>query len=376
MKTVIKNGRVLLPDFKTFSEENLLIEDDKILGFCESENADKVIDAKGRYVLPGLIDIHTHGSVGKNYASGENIENALIYSAKVGVTSVGATIGNFPLDDLLSYIKNIVSCAKKQPSGASIAGIHLEGPFISMEKKGAMQPPSIEATLENFNKLIDAGEGLVRIMTIAPERENALDIIREGKKRGVRMSIGHTMASVEETEAAIKAGATGATHTFNAMKSLLHRDPGVLGGVLTSPEVTCEAICDFIHLAPATVKLIYLAKGVDGMILISDSGPQTGLPDGEYTFGGYVKVVKDGTCVLKGTTTISGSVSPISYGAKNLLKLGIPINEVSKMGSYNPAKALGVENEVGSVDAGKRADLIFVDGEFNIERVLIRGKEI
>ena len=376
MKTVIKNGRVLLPDFKTFSKKNILIEDDRIIGFCESENADKVIDANGKYILPGLIDIHTHGSMGKNYASDENIDDALIYSAKAGTTTVAPTIANFPFDELVSYIKGIVSYAKKQPIGANIAGIHLEGPFISMEKKGAMHPPTIEATLENFNKLIDAGEGFIKVMTIAPERENALEIISEGKKRGVRMSIGHTVASVEETEAAIKAGATGATHTFNAMKSLLHRDPGVLGGVLTSPEVTCEAICDFVHLSPAIVKLIYLAKGADGMVLISDSGAQAGLPDGEYTIGGFVKVVKDGVCVVKGTTTISGSVCPISYGAKNLLKLGIPMNEVSKIGSYNPAKALGIENEVGAIDAGKRADLIIVDGEFNIERVLVRGKEI
>ena len=376
MKTIIKNGKVILPDFKSFSESNLLIEDDRIVGFCDSEKADKVIDAKGKYILPGLIDIHTHGSSGGIYASTKNIEDALIYSAKAGVTSVAATIGNFPMDHLISYIQNVVCYAKKQSEGANIAGIHLEGPFISMEKKGAMQPPSIEATVENFNKLIDAGEGLVRVMTIAPERENALEIIKEGKKRGVRMSIGHTVASVKETEAAIMAGATGATHTFNAMKSLLHRDPGVLGGVLTSPEVTCEVICDFVHLAPATVKLIYLAKGVDGMILISDSGPQTGLPDGEYSFGGFIKVVKDGMCVLKGTTTISGSVRPISYGAKNLLKLGIPINEVSQMGSYNPAKALGIDSDVGSIEEGKRADIIIVDGEFNVECVLVRGEEI
>ena len=239
-----------------------------------------------------------------------------------------------------------------------------------------MHTPDIDATLENFEKLIEAGEDCVRLMTIAPERENALEIIKEGNKRGIRMSIGHTMATYEQTMAAVEAGATGATHTFNAMRSLLHRDPGVLGAVLTEPSVTCEVICDFVHLAPSVVKLIYASKGEDGMIIISDSGPQTGMPDGQYVFSGKLKTNKNGVCTIDDGKTISGSLMTMGDSAKNLISIGIPLNVISKMGSRNPAKAIGVYDEVGSIESGKRADLIIVDENFNLDKVLVRGEEV
>ena len=166
-----------------------------------------------------------------------------------------------------------------------------------------------------------------------------------------------------------------------AMRSLLHRDPGVLGAVLTQDRVSCEAICDFVHLAPATIKLIYAAKGVDSMIMVSDAGPQTGLPDGDYLFGTtlYVTVKTIGEkrlCTVQGKDTIAGSMYNLADGARNMVKLGIPLENISKMASYNPAKAAGIDNMVGRIDIGQQADLIFVDEAFNIHKVLIRGEEI
>ena len=375
MITLIKNGKVIDKDFKGFTERELWVEDGRITDAPTSNNDVNVVDAKGNYVLPGLIDIHNHGSKGIYYGTASDFKNALEYTVKAGVTSVLPSIGVLPLDEFLAAIKSIVNKKKSEALGIMIDGIHLEGPFISIEKKGAMRMPSIEATVENFNKMIDAGEGLVKIMTIAPERENAPEIIAEGKTRGIRMSVGHTMATYEETVRAIDAGASGATHTFNAMRSYNHRESGVLGAVLTDNRVTCETICDFVHLAEPTVRIINKCKGVDGMILISDAGAQTGMPDGEYVFGGTTKIVKNGVSTLP-NGTIAGSTKPMSYGAQNLVKMGFSMNEVSKMGSYNPAKAIGMDNEIGSIESGKRANIIIVDEAFNVNSVFLDGSKI
>ena len=210
-------------------------------------------------------------------------------------------------------------------------------------------------------------------MTIAPERENALDVIREGVRKGVKMSLGHTMATYEQSMMAIQAGARHATHTFNAMRSYNHREPGVLGAVLTAPSVDCEVICDFVHLAPATIKLISLAKGVEKMILISDAVGITGMPNGEYVFDGQTRVVKDGVSrTLDGT--IAGSCFTMADGAKNLIKLGFTLCDVARVGALNPAKAAGIDNEVGTLEVGKRADIILCDKDANIECVMLKGR--
>ena len=375
MLTLIKNAKVITPDFDGFCEKDVYVDGDRIVE-SQGKNPDKIIDANGKYLLPGLIDLHIHGGIMANFSSTENPLPALEFNVRKGVTSVLATMGVNKFENLLEYAKNIAYYVKNPTSGANIVGIHFEGPFLSNEKKGAMHSPDIDATIENFQKLVEAGEGCVRLMTIAPERENALEIIKEGKKRGIRMSIGHTMATYEQAMAAVEAGATGATHTFNAMRSLLHRDPGVLGAVLTEPSVSCEVICDFVHLSPAIVKLIYASKGEDGMILISDSGPQTGMPDGQYVFSGKLKTNKNGVCTIDDGKTISGSLMTMGDSAKNLISIGIPLNVISKMGSRNPAKAIGVYDEVGSIEAGKRADIIIVDEFFNLDTVIVRGEEV
>ena len=378
MITQMVGGNVILPDFSGFCKKELWIKDGTITE--PRGNADKTIDAHGRYILPGLIDIHHHGSFGGSYTYNINYDTILRYSAKAGITGVLATTETYPKNALLNTIRKIACSAKAGGNGATIWGIHLEGPFISQSKTGAMPDSSSdEATVELFEEFVKAGEGFVKVMTIAPERENALDIIQRGSALGIRMSFAHTMATYEEAMAGIAAGAAGATHTFNAMRPLTHRDPGVLGAVLTDPAVTCEVICDFVHLSPAIIKLIYATKGVDGMIMISDAGPQTGLEDGDYLFGSNlfvtIKTTDRTVCTLRDSTTLAGSAYNLADGARNLIQLGIPLNHVSKMGSYNPAKAAGIDHIVGSIDIGKQADIIFVDEHFCIERVFINGNE-
>ena len=379
MVTIMIGGKVILPDFSGFCEKDLWIEDGKIVAPCQQ--ADRIIDAQGRYILPGLIDIHNHGSNGDSYSYDTNFDNIRKYCASQGITGVLATSETYPKETMLKIIRKMARLAKESCTGATIWGIHLEGPFISSGKSGAMPDSSEDqSTVALFEEFVAAGEGLVKVMTLAPERENAQGIIRRGTEMGIRMSFAHTLATYEETLAGIAAGATGATHTFNAMPPLMHRAPGVLGAVLTEPAVTCEAICDFVHLAPATVKLIYAAKGVDGMIMVSDAGPQTGLPDGDFLFGTslYVTVkTTDGKrlCTVRGKDTIAGSMYNLADGARNMVKLGIPLNHVSKMASYNPAKAARIDHIVGNIDIGKQADLIFVDEAFHVERVFVAGNE-
>ena len=373
MRTLIKNGKVILPDCSGFIDTDVLIEDKKIVAFGNDLTAENTLNADGKYLLPGLIDIHCHGALGTLFGYEEDNNKMLRFFAEKGITTVLPTLSTQTIDVLVERITRVLGYKNQRDDVANIGGIHLEGPFISTEKKGAMAIQSPDCDVESFNRLISAGKGDIKIMTIAPERENALDVIREGVKKGVKMSIGHTMATYEQSMTAIKAGVTHATHTFNAMRSYNHREPGVLGAVLTEPSVDCEAICDFVHLAPATIKLIRLAKGVEKMILISDAVGITGMPNGEYVFDGQTRVVKDGVArTLDGT--IAGSCFTMADGAKNLIKLGFTLCDVARVGALNPAKAAGIDSEVGTLEVGKRADILVCDKDANIECVMLGGK--
>ena len=216
---------------------------------------------------------------------------------------------------------------------------------------------------------------MVKIVTIAPERENAQEVISYATKKGVRISLGHTLATYDESIAAIDSGASGATHTFTAMRSYDHREPGILGAVLTDGRVSCEVICDFVHLAPATVKLIYKQKGSEKMIMISDSGAMSGLGDGVYNYDGAVRIVEGNVCRNE-EGRLAGSTASMLEGAKNLLSIGVSLAEVSRIASENPAAAIGLGDEIGTISEGKRADLILCDDKLNIKAVVIRGEII
>lgn len=368
MITLIKNGKVV--DGRSVTQRDVWIED-RILCAPKAE-ADCVVDAQGAYILPGFIDIHTHGAAGVHYGQDDDYTAALDFCARNGVTTILPTLGANPLDILLERIGRILREKEKGHPGAAIGGIHMEGPFISEKKKGAMDVPDLPCTEENFNALMDAGKDQIRVMTIAPERENACQVIALGRQRGVRMSIGHTYATYAEARAAIDAGAVGATHTFNAMRSYDHREPGVLGAVLTDPTITCEAICDTVHIAPATIRLIHRCKGTEGMILVSDSGSFAGATEGEYVINGKTRYVKDGVSRLA-NGTLSASCYTLRDDAEKLLAMGFSLCDVVAMGAENPAKAIGLDETVGSLDIGKDADIIFCDDRLNITGVYTKG---
>lgn len=365
---IIKNAQILNTQTRQFEARDLFIAGGKIVDCAPGDT--EIFDAQGLFVIPGFIDTHIHGFYGCDFGTEHDFPEAQRILAAQGTTAFAATVSTRPMEALVSAARRISSLMARPQAGAKVCGIHSEGPFISEKRKGAMIPTGEDCTVEAVQSLIDAAQGALKLMTIAPERENVPEIIAALKDR-LTFSLGHTDATYDQAIAAIDAGASRSTHTFNGMRPLYHRETGILGAVLTDDRICCEMIGDFIHLDPAIVKLIYRAKGPDNITLVSDAGFMSGLPDGEY--GG--RIVKDGVCRNK-EGTIAGSCFSMLKGAQNLRKLGIPLGEVSVMASYNPAKLLGVDAAMGSIGPGKCADLIVCDDAVNIRAVFIDGKPV
>lgn len=376
MKTKFCGGVVVCGDEPISAD--VVVEDGIITSIGECDDAcDHVVDCTGLYLFPGMIDTHTHGFCGTEFSSVEqNFENGLMLEAGYGVTGVVPTTRCLEKDVLISAIKNIVREKKAERHGARIHGIHLEGPFVSPEVSGSLDKSTIfEPSVELAGELLEAGEGLIKIVSLAPEREGAEAVIEFLTKRGVSASIAHTNAKADEAYQAVEHGAYRATHTFNAMRPFRHRDVGVLGVVLTDDRVTCEMICDLVHLSKETIDIIIRCKGVDKICAISDSGVMSGYPDGVYHIAGKDRYVVNGECRLA-DGTIAGSCKTLYDGAKNLFSMGVDICSIAKMTSKNPAKAVGVENEFGSIEVGKHADIVLLDEKFNIKGVYIDGKVV
>lgn len=367
----IINGNVLLDN--KFEQTDIEIENGVITVLGSLDDKKECFDASGLYVIPGFIDTHIHGCVGVEFASAdEDFTRAREWLASEGVTSFAATVRSMQIDEIVAAEKNILREMDREADGATVEGINIEGPFVSFVKSGVMTPPDIKCDKESVEKMAAAGNGKLKIMTIAPERENACVAIKTAVEQGVNASIGHTDATYDETLSAIESGANRATHLFNAMRSLSHRESGVLGAVLTDERVNCELICDLVHVDAPVIKMAYKLKGAEGLTLVSDTGVMSGLGDGEFVVNGRKRIVKDGICRNE-QGRIAGSCVSMLAGAKNLLKLGIPLSDISVMASKNPAKALGIDDKVGTISLGKRADLVVCDSDLNIKAVFVKG---
>lgn len=374
MKCII-NGRIVLPDrvvtgmALVFDETiKAMIPQDEI----KTEEYD-VIDAKGNLVAPGLVDIHIHGYLGEDASDGstEGLKKMAAGIAKNGVTSWCPTTMTMAKDvickafDIAREVK-----AESKCYGAKILGINCEGPFINPSKKGAQPeefilPPDGDFIVENAD--------ILKLFTVAPEMEGALDCIKKVYEDGrVLASMGHTGACFDEANAGIEAGVRHATHLFNAMTALQHRNPGVVGAALSDERVSCELIADTFHVNPGLYRLVAKAKG-DKLCLITDCMRAGGMEDGDYTLGGQ-HVIKTGIQCLLEDGTIAGSVLELNAAVRNLkAHTDLSLAEAFACASLNPAKAVGEDDKIGSLEVGKCADIMICDDEINVMTTIING---
>lgn len=332
-------------------------------------------DMSGFIALPGFVDIHIHGGNGGDFSDGtaKAVDKISRYLAKCGVTAFCGT--SMTLDN--ESLTKIVKCGKEysgRESGAKLVGINLEGPFISYAKKGAQNGAFVRAgTLKEFNQLFaDSGE-LVKLITIAPEAFESEEFIKEACKKCV-IAIGHTSADSEQTQKAVDLGISHATHLYNAMTGMTHREAGVVGTVMDNEKVMCELICDGGHVCPTVVRNTFRILGENRICVISDSMRGAGLGAGEFDLGGQkTYVYENGKYAVLEDGTIAASITNVFDEFKNLLAFGIDFKTALKSCTINPARAIGLESEIGSIAPGKAADIVFADEKLNIKEVYING---
>lgn len=339
----------------------------------------EVYDAAGKKVIPGFLDIHTHGAVGVdvNGASEEDLGKIAKFFVGNGTTSFLASVLTDTVERTNWCIDQCRAFQQSDSQGAELLGVHLEGPFLAPAYKGAMPEHLLKtgdaALLRSYQ---ERAEGNIRYLTVSPEVEGAIGLIPEAKALGIVTAIGHSGADYETAMEAICAGAAAATHTFNAMQLLHQHRPAILGAVLES-DVYCEAICDGRHLHPGIVRLLLKVKGLDRVVAITDSIMAAGLPDGHYHLGVNQVVVEDGDAKLASDGTRAGSTLTQNTALKNLLAwTGLPLEELLPLLTENPAKLIGAFDRKGSIANGKDADLVVLDGENQVEKVFVKGRPV
>ena len=374
----------MITPLQAIDDAALLIEDGTIAAVGHRADVNipgrtRVIDFGDALLAPGLIDIHIHGGAGHDVMEGSDESLAVVerHLTRHGVTSYCPTTVTAPIDATLRSLdalgKAVANANNRDGARARPLGIHLEGPFLSHHKRGVHPPELLEnASRELFDRMWQAADGRVSVMTIAPEIEGALDLIATAAQRGICVSLGHSDADLQAAQAGIRAGARHATHTFNAMRALDHRNPGVLGAVLTSPEVTADIIVDGIHVDPIVVDLFVRAKGLDGSVLITDAISATGMPDGTYTLGKLEVQVKDGRCESGGR--LAGSVLTLDRAVRNTVQFAnIALQHAIRMATLNPARVLGVEKRKGTLSVGSDADVAVFTPAGEVVRTIVGG---
>ena len=338
----------------------------------------KIVDFGDCILAPGFMDIHIHGAAGFDLMQADRtgLEKIEKFLAAHGVTSYCPTTVTAPLETTLRALERLAD-AIESLEGSSIAraqpvGIHLEGPFLSHLRRGVHPPKDLLApAMSTFDRFWEAARGHISLLTIAPELEGAIELIAEVRKRGICVSLGHSDADLDQTLAAIAAGARHATHTFNAMRPLDHRSPGILGEVLSNPLLTADLIADGIHVHPAVVRLFLEAKGAENAVLITDALAAAGMPDGRYRLGELEIDVKEGKCLHQGT--LAGSVLTLDRAVGNIMEFAQWTLERSlPTATLNPARVVGIESK-GTVQPGADADLVALSAKGEVRSTIAKG---
>ncbi len=368
---IIKNGKIFYRG--AFITADIAVSEGRISQIAPKLDGDILYDAEGCLVLPGLVDIHTHGSFGTDFCDEQDgaLENIATYLAKNGITSFLGTSMSFDEETLTPLFDRAGKFVHLPEKGMAVMwGINMEGPYINTSKKGAQSADNIFAPdVETFNRLYDVSFGTVRLVDVAPECEGANDFIREVSQM-VKVSLAHTAANYEEAKAGFFSGASMVTHLFNAMQPYHHRDPGLVGAAGDFAQYV-EIISDGIHLHPSVVRNSF--RQFKGRVcLISDSMSATGLENGEYTLGGQKVNMTDGKCTLA-DGTIAGSATCLADCLRRCVSFGVPVEEAITAATLNPAKAVEIDGEIGSIEQGKRADFLITDAELNQKAVVLGG---
>lgn len=379
MGILIHNARVIGP-VNIWSRGWVLVEERTIraMGPGEPPPFDDIekVDAQGLNVIPGFIDVHVHGSIGHEAMdqSADGLRAMAQHFARHGVTGFLPTTWTESRERIMGALELIAEMQGPQLDGATILGAHLEGPYIDEEKRGAQRGEFVRrADREEALAFLDVN--VIRLLALAPEFEENMWLIDECRKRGITASAAHTSASHDQMQAAIDRGITHATHTFNAMTGLHHREPGGVGALLARPEVSCEIIADNIHVHPTAMKILYGAKGPDRTMLVTDAVRVAGLPDGEYQKDDErLNIVREGIVRLP-DGTLAGSSLTMDRGLRNLMQAtGESLDVLWKASSLNPARSVNLAHRKGSLEVGKDADLVLVDDAINVHLTIAEGK--